>query len=89
MQYEYMMYNKISPAEDAEMEDTSRRMKVRGNVADAFGLCHCIYNYKYSMWPTTTGTLSVYGPAGRCRPIDGLYIHFEAHGMVVEGLWSI
>jgi len=29
------MYNKISPADVAEMEDTSRRMKVRGNVADA------------------------------------------------------
>lgn len=55
------------------MEDTSRRMKVRGNVADAFGL----------MSLYTTSTLcglqqqvlyrSTVLP-GRCRPIDGLYI---------------
>ena len=67
----------------------TRRVESKCGVMWRLHLVYVIVYTEYSMWATTTGTISVYGPARRCRPIDGLYIHFEGHERVVEGLWSI
>lgn len=72
----------------AEMADTSRRMKVRGNVADAFGLCHCIL--LQVLYVAYNNRLSIGLRSHHAGAIQSGFYKCSSRSMIrIEGLWSV